>query len=116
VELWESRHRLREGSASMRRRALAVVAVCFFLLTALLPVGVLAKSSSSTATSARPAFKRVTLPDGEKIDTRLLTAMRDANKQVMVIVQLAGDPVAVREAAAGHTFSTSEKASIRTSL
>ena len=42
--------------------------------------------------------------------------MRASNKQVMVIVQLAGDPVAVREAAAGHTFSTTEKSSVRTSL
>jgi len=104
----------------MRRRALAVVAVCFFLLTSLLPVGVLAKSSSPAAapaaSSARPTFKRVTLQDGQKIDTNLLAAMRDPNKQVMVIVQLAGDPVTVREAAAGRAFSTAEKSSIRASL
>ena len=34
----------------------------------------------------------------------------------MVIVQLTGDPVAVREAAAGRTFSTTEKSAVRTSL
>ncbi len=104
----------------MRRRALAVVAVTFFMLTALLPVGVFAKSSSSPASSspssARPALKRVTLQDGQKIDTKVLAAMRDPNKQVMVIVQLKGDPVAVREATAGRTFSAAEKTSIRTSL
>lgn len=104
----------------MRRRALAVVAVCFFLLTSLLPVGVFAKSSTTPATSspssARPAFKRVTLQDGQKIDTNLLAAMRSPDKQVMVIVQLKGDPVAVREASAGRAFSTAEKTSIRTAL
>lgn len=104
----------------MRRRALAVVAVTFFLLTALLPVGVFAKSSttpaSSSPSSARPAFKRVTLQDGQKIDTKVLAAMRNPNKQVMVIAQLKGDPIAVREAASGRTFSTAEKTSIRTSL
>ncbi|HTS15840.1 MAG TPA: S8 family serine peptidase, partial [Candidatus Sulfotelmatobacter sp.] len=100
----------------MRRRALAVVAVCFFLLTSLLPVGVLAKSSTPAPTTARPTIKPVALPDGQKVDTKVLAAMRDPNKQVMVIVQLAGDPVAVREANAGRTFSAAEKASIRTSL
>ena len=104
----------------MRRRALAVVAVCFFLLTSLLPVGVLAKSSTTPTTSnpasARPAFKQISLQDGQKVDAHLLAAMRDPNQQVMVIVQLAGDPVTVREAAAGRTFSTAEKSAIRTSL
>ncbi len=104
----------------MRRRALAVVAVTFFMLTALLPVGVFAKSSttpaSSSTSSARPAFQRATLQDGQKIDTKVLTAMRDPNKQVMVIVQLKGDPVAVREASAGRTFSTAEKTSVRNAL
>jgi hypothetical protein len=100
----------------MRRRTLAVVAVCFFLPSVVSPGVVLALSSSAIAPRARPAFKLVVMPDGEKIDTRLLTALRDGNKQVMVVVQLAGDPVAVREASAGHTFSTSEKASIRTTL
>ena len=104
----------------MRRRALAVVAVSFFMLTALLPIGVFAKSSTTSATSsassARPAFKRATLQDGQKLDANLLSTMRASNKQVMVIVQLAGDPVTVREAAAGHTFSTTEKSAVRTSL
>ncbi|HXX60981.1 MAG TPA: S8 family serine peptidase [Candidatus Sulfotelmatobacter sp.] len=99
----------------MRRRTLAVVAVCFFLLTSLLPVGVAAGSpaDSSSPTAARH-FVRGTLPEGGKIDSQLLIASRDASRSEMVILEMAGAPVALRSASARLT--TAQKGSIRTAL
>ncbi|MFI5261942.1 MAG: S8 family serine peptidase, partial [Candidatus Limnocylindrales bacterium] len=99
----------------MRFRAVAVVAVSFFLLTSLLPAGVFAKSTPQTATTQKHV-QRITLQEGQKIDGKLVQAMKAPTENVMVILQMAGDPVAVRQAAAGHRFSTAEQASVRKAL
>lgn len=100
----------------MRRRAPAVVAVCLFLLTSLLPVGVLAKDSSpaQAATTQAGRFVRGTLPEGGKIDSQLILAAQDPNRSVMAILEMAAQPVALR--AAKERSTATERASIRAAI
>ena len=97
----------------MSRRALAVLATSVVLLVAVLPVSVIAAQPQAAAPTAH-RFARASLPEGQKIDKKLSAG--DPKRQISVIVQLAGKPVAVRQAEAGAALSASEKRKIRAAL
>lgn len=90
----------------MSRRALAVVATCFFLLATLLP---------ATALAAQPQQQRFKHVD-TKIDQKLATAINKRSAVVSVIVEMSGRPVALVQAAAGKKLSSSAAAAARTPL
>jgi minor extracellular serine protease Vpr len=84
------------------RRRLSHAAGVGILITALAVVG--GSSSATAAPSGRPDFTRA--PAGSKI-TKMPPGL--TNKPVTVMVQLAGDPVAVTDAAAAQPLSAAQR-------
>ena len=90
----------------MSRRALAVVATCFFLLATLLPASTLA---------AQPQQARFRQVDA-KVDHKLVTELNKPNAMASVIVEMSGRPVALAQAAAGKKLSNAAAAAARAPL
>ncbi|HYC07138.1 MAG TPA: peptidase S8 and S53 subtilisin kexin sedolisin, partial [Candidatus Binatia bacterium] len=94
----------------MHRRApfaAATIATVVALVGGPLPASV-AAIGPKTAPQAR--FHRL---DVKGIDPQLLPEMLSPKRQVTVMLQLAADPVAVRQVKAGRTLSSGERSSIR---
>jgi subtilisin family serine protease len=90
----------------MTRRFLAAIAVAALLVSAAVP--------SAVAQGPSGRFQRVDI--GNRIDTGLVPRLLNNARPITVMLQFAGDPVAVRQAKAGRVLSKAERASIRGSL
>ena len=98
------------------RKLSAVVAVAL-LVGAVLPVGAAASSpTASSPASGRPTVRRLTPPAGATIDRALLPTLRNADRQVMVILQLGGAPVATLRTATRNSLTQPEAAAARKPL
>ena len=98
------------------RKLSAVVAVAL-LVGAVLPVGAAASSpTASSPASGRPTVRRLTPPAGATIDRALLATLRNADRQVMVILQLGGAPVATLRTATRNSLTQPEAAAARKPL
>ena len=108
---------MKHSMSSLTWRTPLAVVVVALLLAATLPVGATAGSSPlPSPASGRPTIRRLTPPAGATIDHALLAALRNTDRSVMVILQLAGAPVATLRSTAGRPLTRPEAASARKPL
>ncbi len=94
------------------RRMLAVGSVAV-VATAL---GIGSAPAGAAPPSSDPAARFQQAPSSGPVDTSFKPLSVDANGRVAVVVQLAGDPVAVVEADKGRKLSDSERSSVKGAL
>ncbi len=90
----------------MRRRFLAAVAVATMLVGSFIP----------TAIAASPSHSAHRVDVGSKIDNGLVPRLLDKNRKITIVLQMAGDPVVVRQTNAGRKYSSAERTSVRASI
>ena len=97
------------------RGSVAIVSMAF-LATVMLPAGVVAAGPARRDSgTGRPAAHRLASSTAP-IDHALMAELRTTNRQVMVIVQLAGAPVVTQRSASGRPLSTAEEVAARKPL
>ena len=94
------------------RRMLAVGSVAV-VATA---IGIGSAPAGASPPSSDPAGRFQQAPSSGPVDTSFKPLSVDANGRVAVVVQLAGDPVAVVEADKGRKLSDSERSSVKGAL